>query len=64
MTRTELKALPLKDQIMFRASGSLGYPEPSTNAERAALNELLAEGHVVSAGRPQNSMTTRYKVAA
>lgn len=64
MTRQELKALPLREQIMFRASGAIGYPAPSTSVERTALNELLAEGLLVNAGRPQNSMTNYYRVAS
>lgn len=64
MTRQELKALPIREQIIHRASGSIGYPEPSTNAERAALKALIVEGLVVNAGRPQNSMTNYYRAAS
>lgn len=64
MTRTELKALPITDQIMFRASGAIGYPAPSTKAEQDALKTLLNEGKVYCAGRSQNGLTNYYRVVS
>lgn len=64
MTRTELKTRPLKEQILFRASGQIGYPEPSTKAAQAAVAELVAEGRLVLTGPRQNSTTHYYRLAA
>ena len=55
--------MTIREKILFRASGKIGYPAPSTNAEREVLKELLREGLVKSAGRPQNSMTEYFRAA-
>lgn len=56
--------MTIREKILFRASGKVGYAAPSTNAERAVWAELLREGLIVSVGRPQNSMTEYFKRAA
>ena len=56
--------MTIREKILFRASGKIGYPAPSTNAEREVWKELLAEGLIVSAGRPQNGVTEYFKAAA
>lgn len=62
MTRTELKALPLKEQIMWRASGDLGFV-PTVNAHHAAVRELMAEGKLTLCPPRQNSTTWRFRAA-